>query len=159
MIDLIDRKAAIDKLDCAFEEGNIESFNDVVGIIEELPIAYNIDKVVDEVGEMKIFSLRLREKLISIIKSGGIPKKIAARARRDNENIHLEPCPLCGKEVSIALMGSEDWHYWWGITRGINENGSKNCRCRLFMESEKFYDKDGGEQEKADLIEKWNKRA
>lgn len=70
----------------------------------------------------------------------------------------LLPCPICNKEVSIALMGSEEFHYWWMITRGTNKVGKKNCHCRLFMESEKFTDKDGGEEQKQDLIEHWNTR-
>ena len=70
----------------------------------------------------------------------------------------LLPCPICNKEVSIALMGSEEFHYWWMITRGTNKAGNKNCNCRLFMESEKFIDVDGGEEHKQDLIEKWNTR-
>ena len=70
----------------------------------------------------------------------------------------LLPCPICDKEVSIALMGSEEFHYWWMITRGTNKAGNKNCHCRLFMESEKFMDKDGGEEQKQDLIKKWNTR-
>lgn len=73
-------------------------------------------------------------------------------------NDKLLPCPICNKEVSIALMGSEEFHYWWMITRGTNKVGNKNCHCRLFMESEKFMDKDGGEEQKQDLIEKWNTR-
>ena len=72
--------------------------------------------------------------------------------------IKLLPCPICNKEVSIALMGSEEFHYWWMITRGTNKVGNKNCHCRLFMESEKFTNKNGGEEHKQDLIEKWNTR-
>ena len=74
------------------------------------------------------------------------------------QNDKLLPCPICDKEVSIALMGSEEFHYWWTITRGTNKAGNKNCHCRLFMESEKFIDKNGGEEQKQDLIEKWNTR-
>ena len=70
----------------------------------------------------------------------------------------LLPCPLCDKEVSIALMGSEEFHYWWQITRGVNPKGNRNCRCRLFMQSEPFNDKDGGKEQKEDLIKHWNTR-
>ena len=72
--------------------------------------------------------------------------------------VKLLPCPICGKEVSIALMGNEEFHYWWQITRGVNPEGDRNCRCRLFMQSEPFNDKDGGEEHKEDLIAKWNTR-
>lgn len=68
------------------------------------------------------------------------------------------PCPICNKEVSIALFGNEEFHYWWQITRGVNPKGNKNCRCRLFMQSEPFMDKDGGEEQKEDLIKNWNTR-
>lgn len=65
----------------------------------------------------------------------------------------LKPCPFCGGKVSISISGDGD-DFWWMITRG---NGKDKCKCRVFMESEKFYGV--GREEKKALIDKWNRRA
>ena len=68
----------------------------------------------------------------------------------------LLPCPLCGGEVSIALCGDE-FDSWWFITRGHGENA---CKCRLFMESEKFNkDSEMADFVAEDLIAAWNRRS
>lgn len=68
----------------------------------------------------------------------------------------LRECPFCGGEVSIALCG-DGLNAWWFITRA---HGEKACKCRLFMESEKF-DKDSEIADfiADDLIAAWNRRA
>lgn len=69
----------------------------------------------------------------------------------------LLPCPLCGKEVSVALSG-DDVNIWYFVTRGIGENP---CKCRLFMESEKI-SRDSSPDDygklKSSLIKAWNRR-
>ena len=68
----------------------------------------------------------------------------------------LLPCPFCGGEVSIALCG-DGFDAWWFITRGHGENA---CKCRLFMESEKFNkDSEMANFVADDLIAAWNRRA
>ena len=68
----------------------------------------------------------------------------------------LLPCPFCGGEVSIALCG-DGFDAWWFITRGHGENA---CKCRLFMESEKFNkDSEMADFVADDLIAAWNRRA
>ena len=68
----------------------------------------------------------------------------------------LNPCPFCGGEVSIALCG-DGFDAWWFITRGHGENA---CKCRLFMESEKFNkDSEMADFIADDLIAAWNRRA
>ena len=67
----------------------------------------------------------------------------------------LKPCPFCGGEVSIALCG-DGFDAWWFITRGHGENA---CKCRLFMESEKFNkDSEMADFVADDLIAAWNSR-
>lgn len=69
----------------------------------------------------------------------------------------LLPCPFCGGDVSVALGGDEaDVHYF--ITRGYGKNA---CKCRVFMEGEKFDKVSESEvyaRHKAELIEAWNRR-
>ena len=68
----------------------------------------------------------------------------------------LLPCPFCGGEVSIALCG-DGFDAWWFITRGHGENA---CKCRLFMESEKFNkDSEMADFVADDLIAAWNRRS
>lgn len=68
----------------------------------------------------------------------------------------LKPCPFCGGEVSIALCG-DGFDAWWFITRGHGENA---CKCRLFMESEKFNkDSEMADFVADDLIAAWNSRS
>ena len=68
----------------------------------------------------------------------------------------IEKCPFCGGEVSIALCG-DGFDAWWFITRGHGENA---CKCRLFMESEKFNkDSEMADFVADDLIAAWNRRA
>lgn len=75
-----------------------------------------------------------------------------------SKNKRLLPCPFCGGEVSAALGGDNADVYYF-VTRG---NGKNACKCRVFMEGEKF-DKGSrpGEYEinKAKLIRQWNKRS
>ncbi len=74
-----------------------------------------------------------------------------------SENNNLKSCPFCGREVSIAEMGNKEKH-WYCITRGTGEN---SCKCRLFMESEQFYDDDpkmAKDDIKKFLIVAWNRR-
>lgn len=69
----------------------------------------------------------------------------------------LLPCPICDKEVSVALMGGEQIQCW-GITRG---NGKDRCECRLFFESSSFSPDDPQEEKEAKkqrMIERWNTR-
>jgi hypothetical protein len=68
----------------------------------------------------------------------------------------IEKCPFCGGEVSIALCG-DGFDARWFITRGHGENA---CKCRLFMESEKFNkDSEMADFVADDLIAAWNRRA
>jgi len=70
---------------------------------------------------------------------------------------NLLPCPFCGGEVSLSEMGDGGKH-WYCITRGVGENP---CKCRLFMESDQFYDVDpeiAKNDIKKKLIKAWNRR-
>lgn len=74
----------------------------------------------------------------------------------------LKPCPLCGGEVSMALTGCGTTN-WLFITRGTSKT-KKNCSCRLFMESDRYFigcmdSKEAAERAKKDLAEAWNRRA
>jgi hypothetical protein len=68
----------------------------------------------------------------------------------------LLPCPICGGNVDVALMGSDI--EWWSITRG---KGKDRCKCRLFMESSCFSSDESQEYKEAAkqrMIECWNTR-
>jgi len=68
----------------------------------------------------------------------------------------LLPCPFCGGEVTIALIGDKNTR--WFVTRGIGKN---KCTCRVFMESEQMprdASKWTKETTKRELTEKWNTR-
>lgn len=71
---------------------------------------------------------------------------------------NLRPCPFCGGGVSIAekAYGKEGVMF---ITRGIS-GIKKNCKCRVFMESEPYLKKDCESKDRArnGLVEAWNKR-
>lgn len=74
---------------------------------------------------------------------------------RDNKN--LLPCPFCGGEVSVVEMGDSGAN-WYGIIKGTGENP---CKCRIFMESEIFFDDNSQavkDNIKKSLIEAWNRR-
>jgi hypothetical protein len=68
----------------------------------------------------------------------------------------LKPCPLCGGEVEIKLMGT-GYEQCYTITRG---HGSNACTCRLFLESDTFApdDEDAMQTELAALTSRWNTR-
>jgi hypothetical protein len=72
----------------------------------------------------------------------------------------LKPCPFCGGEVSMALTGCGSIN-WVFITRG-NSEIKKNCKCRLFMESERYAISTVEHEEKerimSDLAAAWNRR-
>lgn len=71
----------------------------------------------------------------------------------------LLPCPICDKEVSVALMGGEQIQ-WWSITRGIGKEKDR-CTCRFFFESLSFSPDDPQEEKEAKkqrMIERWNTR-
>ena len=61
----------------------------------------------------------------------------------------LKPCPFCGGEVRINYMGNN-----WLISRAYRSS----CVCRIFMESDQFFDADSRETTKEKLIERWNNR-
>lgn len=68
-------------------------------------------------------------------------------------------CPICDKEVSVALMGGEQIQ-WWSITRGIGKEKDR-CTCRFFFESSSFSPDDPQEEKEAKkqrMIERWNTR-
>lgn len=71
----------------------------------------------------------------------------------------LGKCPFCGGHVSMYEMGDDGWR-WYFIASGKKDK--TRCRCRVFMESEKYAD---GASEKETLairmalVEKWNRRA
>ena len=70
----------------------------------------------------------------------------------------LKLCPFCGKKVTIASMsdGDEHWFYVFGLY-----NDTDHCRCRVFMESEKFRDGATNAEIAAilqELVRKWNRR-
>lgn len=73
-------------------------------------------------------------------------------------NKELLPCPFCGGEVKIRLVGDED--IWWTITRG-NDDATR-CNCRLFMESEVFTCEEFATaksiERQENLIARWNTR-
>lgn len=62
----------------------------------------------------------------------------------------LKPCPFCGGKVTIADMG-----YGWMVTRGTDNNP---CRCRVFMESELYFDDESKQRTWKNLIMAWNRR-
>lgn len=71
----------------------------------------------------------------------------------------LKRCPFCGGKVTICSMSDEDerWFYVFGMYKG-NE---KCCRCRVFMESEKYRTGASDEEIRAirsELVAKWNRR-
>lgn len=73
----------------------------------------------------------------------------------------LKPCPFCGGEVSMALTGHGNTN-WFFITRGHSKT-KNNCKCRLFMESDRYFlgcldTKEGKERVMKDLVEAWNTR-
>jgi len=73
----------------------------------------------------------------------------------------LKPCPFCGGDVRIIRTGGdyeEPIFDYYMITRGRGKNA---CRCRLFMESDRFSyeDEQLARIAKANLIEAWNRRA
>jgi hypothetical protein len=73
----------------------------------------------------------------------------------------LKPCPFCGGEVSIALTGTQQVN-WLFITRGHSKT-KRNCHCKLFMESERYFvgcldAKEAAKRAENDLIESWNRR-
>ena len=51
MSDLISRSGLIVKIEEAFDGGLIDCFDDVIGIIEEQPTAYSVDKIIDELDK------------------------------------------------------------------------------------------------------------
>lgn len=70
----------------------------------------------------------------------------------------LKRCPFCGGKVKIASMSDEDEH--WFYVFGLYKDDD-HCRCRVFMESEKFRDGASDTEIKAirsELIAKWNRR-
>ena len=73
----------------------------------------------------------------------------------------MKKCPFCGGDVRI-IKASDDLDEpifgYYMITRGRGKNG---CRCRLFMESDRFSyeDKRLARIAKANLIVAWNRRA
>lgn len=74
----------------------------------------------------------------------------------------LKPCPFCGGEVTLALTGAGNTN-WFFITRGTSKN-AKNCDCRLFLESDRYFlgcldSKAAAERAKNDLVDAWNRRA
>ena len=76
--------------------------------------------------------------------------------------VELKPCPFCGGEVSMGLTGCGTIN-WLFITRG-NSQTKKNCSCRLFMESERYFigcldSKEAAENARKELAEAWNRRA
>lgn len=76
-------------------------------------------------------------------------------------NINLKPCPFCGGEVSMALTGTGTVN-WPFITRGLSKT-KKNCKCRLFMEGERYFigcmdSEAAAKNAKKDLAEAWNRR-
>lgn len=78
------------------------------------------------------------------------------------EETILKPCPFCGGEVGIALTGNQSTN-WLFITRGHSKT-KKNCDCRLFMESDRYFvncmdSKEAAENAMNDLVEAWNRRA
>jgi len=72
--------------------------------------------------------------------------------------IRLRSCPFCGKKVAVATM-SDDGDHWFYV-HGVFRDDD-HCHCRVFMESEKYFDdatKDEIRAIKSDLIAKWNRR-
>lgn len=71
----------------------------------------------------------------------------------------LEKCPFCGGSVSLYEMGDDGWR-WYYIASGRNKK--TRCRCRVFMESEK-YAEGASEKEtiaiRTALVERWNRRS
>ena len=75
------------------------------------------------------------------------------------------PCPFCGGDVRITLVGDEFGCCWWQVSRGIDN--ATACHCRVFMESDRKWQVNDGDEpedyplasaEKRWLIEKWNTR-
>lgn len=72
--------------------------------------------------------------------------------------VKLKPCPFCGGEVMIAQKGYGKERCFY-ITRGISKT-KKNCKCRLFMESEPYFVDACFPTDKIrnNLVEAWNRR-
>ena len=71
----------------------------------------------------------------------------------------FEKCPFCGGSVSLYEMGDDGWR-WYYIASGRNKK--TRCRCRVFMESEKYAEGASKKETLASrtaLIEKWNRRS
>ena len=75
------------------------------------------------------------------------------------ETPELKPCPFCGGEVTIAVTGYKSENCFF-VTRGHSKT-RKNCKCRVFMESEPYErgDDDLREKVRSDLADAWNRRA
>lgn len=80
MSDLISRSALIKKFEEEFEQGLVESFDDVIGIVEEQPTAYDINKVIAQIAkeanhtivDFKKDKYVYTHKAIEIVKQGGV---------------------------------------------------------------------------------------
>ena len=72
------------------------------------------------------------------------------------KNKELLPCPFCGKDMDIKLLGDEVAN-WWIVSHTYTE---EKFACRAFMESEQFYvgEFDDGTKQRAELIKRWNTR-
>lgn len=76
--------------------------------------------------------------------------------------IKLKPCPFCGGEVSMSLTGRGTTN-WLFITRGTSKT-KKNCKCRVFMESDSYSidclnSHEAAERACKELADAWNRRA
>jgi len=73
MSDLISRSALIKKFEDDMAEGLVESFDDVIGIVEEQPVAYDKEAVVKQLEEASYDEGLLQEHIVrKIVKAGGI---------------------------------------------------------------------------------------
>lgn len=62
--------------------------------------------------------------------------------------------------MGLTGQGSVNWMF---ITRGLSKT-EKNCKCRLFMESERYFigcidSEEAAKNARKDLVEAWNRRA
>ena len=139
MSDLISRSYVIDLLYKTFDEYRIATDktstlggfgSEVFKRVREMPTVYDIDKVVDELKELKAYAVyedinadtKWLDKAIEIVKQGGVSDDVCEWRLCDEEanvydtscrNPHIliegtpkennyECCPYCGKKIKIV---------------------------------------------------------
>ena len=114
MMDLINRSDVIQILD---ENGWLYETN-IEDLIKEIPTAYDVYKVVDELDSLRItgnsvkFDLISYDKTLNVVNRGGVYANVCewycdkhgrlnteCRYTTDNYPLEYEYCPYCGKKI------------------------------------------------------------